>query len=65
MAAVNAAFKAQGYAPPQHDAYPYGDYDFRVENIVSQYRKTGRTVWGEYDDLPCDRLVRDDGSPVG
>lgn len=52
MAQVNAAFKAQGYAPPQHDAYPYGDYDFRVENIVSQYRKTGRTVWGEMMTYP-------------
>jgi peptidoglycan/xylan/chitin deacetylase (PgdA/CDA1 family) len=44
LQAVNNAFIAHGYAPPQHTAYPYGDYDSRVEGIVSQYRKSGRTV---------------------
>jgi len=41
---VNDAFSAHGYAPPKHMAYPYGDYDARVEGAVSQYRKTARTV---------------------
>jgi peptidoglycan/xylan/chitin deacetylase (PgdA/CDA1 family) len=44
LQAVNDAFVAHGYVVPLHSAYPYGDYDSRVESIVSECRKTGRTV---------------------
>jgi len=50
--AVNAAFMAQGYPVPQHTAYPYGNYDPTVEAIVSQYRKTGRTVSDNMETYP-------------
>jgi len=50
--AVNAAFMARGYPIPQHTAYPYGNYDLTVEAIVSQYRKTGRTVSGNMETYP-------------
>jgi peptidoglycan/xylan/chitin deacetylase (PgdA/CDA1 family) len=42
--AVNAAFAAHGYPPPQHFAYPYGDYNDAVEQVVSAYYKSARTV---------------------
>jgi peptidoglycan/xylan/chitin deacetylase (PgdA/CDA1 family) len=42
--AVNAAFKAHGYPPPKHFAYPYGDYNDAVEQVVSTYYKSARTV---------------------
>ena len=42
--AVNAAFEAHGYPPPQHFAYPYGDYNAQVEQVVSTYYKSARTV---------------------
>jgi len=44
LQAVNTAFITHGYAPPQHVAYPFGDYDSRVESIVWHNRKTARTV---------------------
>src|SRR5271157_68387 len=44
LQAVNTAFQTHGYPPPQHMAYPYGDYNSHVESIVSQYRKSARTV---------------------
>lgn len=44
LQAVNTAFQAHGYPPPQHMAYPYGDYNSNVESIVSPYRKSARTV---------------------
>jgi len=50
--AVNAAFITHGYLVPQHTAYPYGNYDPTVEAIVSQYRKTGRTVSGNMETYP-------------
>jgi len=52
LEAVNAAFIAHGYPAPQHTAYPYGNYDPTVETIVSQYRKTGRTVSGNMETYP-------------
>lgn len=50
--AVNAAFTAHGYAVPQHTAYPFGNYDPTVEAIVSEYRKTGRTVSDNMEAYP-------------
>jgi peptidoglycan/xylan/chitin deacetylase (PgdA/CDA1 family) len=44
LQAVNTAFQSHGYPPPQHMAYPYGDYNSIVEGIVSRYRKSARTV---------------------
>lgn len=44
LQAVNDAFTAHGCALPQHMAYPYGDYNDRVEGVVSKYRKSARTV---------------------
>jgi len=44
MQNVNDAFQAQGLPLPEHHAYPYGDYNDTVVNIVKQYRKSGRTV---------------------
>src|SRR5271157_2178303 len=44
LQAVNTAFEEHGYPPPQHLAYPYGDYDAHVEAVVSQYVKSARTV---------------------
>ena len=41
---VNDAFQAHGLPIPEHHAYPYGDYNDTVINIVKQYRKSGRTV---------------------
>jgi len=52
LEAVNATFIAHGYAVPQHTAYPFGNYDPTVESIVSQYRKTGRTVSGNMETYP-------------
>jgi len=52
LQAVNDAFTAHGYAPPTQHAYPYGDYDARVESIVAEYRKSGRMVWGFYVKYP-------------
>jgi len=49
LEAANAAFIAHGYPVPQHTAYPFGNYDPTVETIVSQYRKTGRTVSGNME----------------
>ena len=49
---VNAAFQAHGYSPPQHFAYPYGDYNPTVESVVAQYRKTARMVWGNMMTYP-------------
>lgn len=50
--AVNDAFAAHGYPAPQHTAYPYGDYDSRVMSITAEYRKSGRTVWGNMMTYP-------------
>jgi len=52
LQAVNDAFTAHGYAVPTQHAYPYGDYDARVESIVAEYRKSGRMVWGFYMEYP-------------
>jgi subtilisin-like proprotein convertase family protein len=49
---VNAAFQAHGYSPPQHFAYPYGDYSPTVESVLAQYRKTARMVWGNMMTYP-------------
>jgi peptidoglycan/xylan/chitin deacetylase (PgdA/CDA1 family) len=46
MEQVNAAFQSQGYAIPQHLAYPHGDFDDQVKTVVADYRLTGRMVWG-------------------
>jgi len=58
LQAVNDAFIAHGYAPPQHIAYPYGDYgksatsQARVKGVVSEYRLSGRVVWGKMETYP-------------
>lgn len=52
LQAVNAAFQAHDYPPPQHMAYPYGDYDSHVEAVVSQYRKSARTVSDDMTTYP-------------
>jgi peptidoglycan/xylan/chitin deacetylase (PgdA/CDA1 family) len=52
LEAVDTAFIAHGYPVPQHTAYPFGNYDPTVEGIVSQYRKTGRTVSGNMETYP-------------
>jgi len=41
---VNSAFQAHGLPIPEHHAYPYGDYNDAVINVVKQYRKSGRIV---------------------
>jgi peptidoglycan/xylan/chitin deacetylase (PgdA/CDA1 family) len=46
MEQVDAAFQAQGYSPPNHHAYPYGDYDDDVKAVIAEYRLNGRMVWG-------------------
>jgi peptidoglycan/xylan/chitin deacetylase (PgdA/CDA1 family) len=50
--AVNNAFTDHGYSVPQHISYPYGDYSATVESVVSEYRQTGRMVWGEMMTFP-------------
>jgi len=50
--AVNAAFTAHGYPVPQHMAYPYGEYDALAELVISQYRKSARTVSGTMEAYP-------------
>jgi len=58
LQAVNTAFTDHGYAPPRHLAYPYGDYGknvadrARIKGVVSQYRDTGRVVWGKMETYP-------------
>jgi len=55
---VNAAFQSHGYAVPRHLAYPYGDYgknargQARIKAVVSQYRDSGRVVWGDMMSYP-------------
>lgn len=46
MLAVDAAFVANGVPKPEHTAYPVGDYDNRVLNVIDNYRKTGRRTVG-------------------
>lgn len=58
LLAVDNAFIAHGYPTPQHHAYPYGDYgksatsQARIKAVVSQYRLTGRVVWGKMETYP-------------
>ena len=52
MEAVNAAFTAHGYATPDHLAYPGGNHDETVDAIVSEYRLSGRVVWGFMSTYP-------------
>lgn len=55
---VDAAFIAHGYSPPKHLAYPYGDYgknartQAAIKAVVSQYRLSGRVVWGQMEAYP-------------
>ncbi len=51
---VNAAFVAHGLAIPKHTAYPGGrlDHKGRVVAVTSEYRLTGRVVYGEYNTWP-------------
>jgi len=51
---VNAAFTAHGLATPEHTSYPGGRLDKkgRVIAITSEYRLTGRVVWGEFNTWP-------------
>jgi len=64
LEAVNAAFIAHGYPVPQHTAYPYGNYDPTVEAIVSQYRKTGRTVSGNMETYPVSNWYELKAAPL-
>jgi len=50
--AVNLAFTSHGYPVPQHLAYPYGSYDAAVIQVISTYRKSGRTVSGNMETFP-------------
>jgi len=58
LLAVNDTFIAHGYAPPQHLAYPYGDYGknvadrARIKAVVSLSRFSGRVVWGKMETYP-------------
>ncbi len=42
---VNAAFAAHGLPTPQHNSYPYGEYNATVESVVAEYRLSGRAAW--------------------
>ena len=52
---VNATFEAQGYDPPNHHAYPYGDSTSHgkdkgiIMRVVAEYRLSGREVWGKME----------------
>lgn len=46
MLAVDAAFIANGLPKPDHCAYPVGDYNDRVLNVIDDYRQTGRRTVG-------------------
>jgi len=56
--AVNASFVEHGLPIPRHLAYPYGDYGksaaskARIKAVISQYRDTGRVVWGKMETYP-------------
>lgn len=50
--AVNAAFAAHGYPVPQHCAYPFGNYNPTVQLVISEFRKSGRTVSGNMEAFP-------------
>jgi peptidoglycan/xylan/chitin deacetylase (PgdA/CDA1 family) len=52
LEAVNAAFTAHGYDTPDHLAYPGGNHDDTVDNIVAEYRLSGRVVWGFMSTYP-------------
>ena len=63
---VNAAFSENGLPIPEHHAYPSGDYDSRVIDIVKQYRKTARTVKADtFDGINRDTLNWYELHPVG
>jgi len=55
---VNVAFKAHGYDPPKHHAYPYGDSTSHgkdkgmIMRVVAEYRLSGREVWGKMETYP-------------
>lgn len=55
---VNLAFQAQGYDPPNHHAYPYGDSTSHgkdkgiIMRVVAEYRLSGREVWGKMETYP-------------
>ncbi len=53
---VNDAFTEHGYATPNHTAYPGGrlDKQGRVIAVTSEYRLTGRVVWGQHNTWPWD-----------
>lgn len=46
MLMTNAGFAANDIAIPQHIAYPWGDYDTRVIDVLSSYRVSGRKAGG-------------------
>ena len=58
--AVNDAFTAHGLATPEHTAYPGGRLDKkgRVIAVTSEYRLTGRVVWGQHNTWPWDEWYR-------
>jgi len=42
MESVNQTLSDAGLAPPEHHAYPFGEYNQTVKSIIREYRKTQR-----------------------
>lgn len=48
MQNVNAYFTSIGLPAPDHHAFPGGDYNKLIRDVVGRYRKTMRTTTGSY-----------------
>ena len=46
MEEVDRSFTNKGFDPPKHHAYPYGDYNAEVVEVVKQYRNSARAIPG-------------------
>jgi len=64
MEQVNAAFIAHGYSSPRHHAYPYGDFDGRVENILKEYRDTAWIAGGNTETYPVQNWYEIKAAPL-
>uniref|UniRef100_UPI00260F3727 polysaccharide deacetylase family protein n=1 Tax=uncultured Methanomethylovorans sp. TaxID=183759 RepID=UPI00260F3727 len=59
MLKVNEAFVTNGMSAPRHTAYPFGEYNDNVKDIVEKYRDTGRNItWRNGGHYPVESLKK-------